>query len=106
MAVRSRGLELSARPPNEFLYSLTSFSFYPDQLSSDWQNVPCMTASCTHIHALAIHLVLGASLDLLVIQIAVLAMQLVVSKKTDMPIRQNPKSVPEVLGTSSCTFMP
>ena len=105
-AVRSRCLELSARPPNEFLYSLTSFPFYPDQLSTDWQNVLCMTASYTHIYASAIHLVLGVSLDLLVIQIAVLAMQLVVSKRTGMPIRQNPKRVPEVPGTSSCTFMP
>ena len=106
MVARIRGLELSIRPTNEFLYSLALFAFHPDQLSTKWQDVSCTTASYTHIHALAIHLVLGASLELLVIQIAVLAMQLVVSKRTGMPIRQNPKSVPEVPGTSSCTFMP
>lgn len=106
MAARSGALELRIWPRNEFLYGLASFAFYPDQLSTNWQNVSCTTASYTNIHAWSIHLVLGASLELLVIQIAVLAMQLVVSKRTGMPSRQNPKSVPEVPGTSSCTFMP
>ena len=91
---------------NESLYGLASFALYPGQLSTDRQYVSCTTTTYAHTHALSIHLVLGASLELLVIQIAVLAMQLVVSKRTGMPSRQNPKSVPEVPGTSSCTFMP
>ena len=34
MADRSRGLELSIRPTNEFLYSFTFLAFQPDQMST------------------------------------------------------------------------
>ena len=43
-AARRRDLELRIFPNNEFLYSLTSLAYYPDQLSTTYANGPCMHA--------------------------------------------------------------